>query len=68
MTRIMLKDFVSKFIIYIYQNIKWIKEEFPPQIYKNIPQNFILFLAYPPPFPYSVLFTLGFKSPKRLYL
>jgi hypothetical protein len=31
MKKFIVKAFVSKFILYIYQNTKWIKEKLPPK-------------------------------------
>jgi len=33
MTRIMLKAFAPKFILYVYQNIKWNQKQIAPKIY-----------------------------------
>jgi len=44
MTRIMLEAFVSKSILYVYQNARWNQRKIAPQIYQNIPPKKYIFL------------------------
>jgi hypothetical protein len=44
MTRIMLEDFISKIILYVYQNARWIQRKIAPKIYQNIPKKEYIFL------------------------
>ncbi len=39
MTRIMLDAFVSKSILYVYQNARWNRRKTIPKIYQNIPRK-----------------------------
>jgi hypothetical protein len=40
----MLEAFVSKFILYVYKNVKWNQRKIAPKRIQNIPQIFIFFL------------------------
>jgi hypothetical protein len=51
MTKTMLEAFVSKSILYVYQNARWNQRKIDPQ---NIPQKMCIFLPKMPPPPPSV--------------
>jgi len=50
MTRTMLEVFISKFVLYVYWNVKWYQRKFGPKIYPQ--KNTFSYLKRP---SYNVL-------------
>jgi hypothetical protein len=50
MTRIMLYTFVSKTILFIYQNTRWNQRRLAPKIYQNIPKKEYIFFDLKQPY------------------